>query len=100
MILNEKESEELMGKQDLFDDLLTSVDIIALTKGKKGSIVATKNEIENIKAHPTKVFDTTGAGDAYAAVFIYGLTKGWSIGKAGNLASKIAGQVVSKVGTR
>ena len=100
LILNEKESEELMGKQDLFDDLLTSVDIIALTKGKKGSIVATKNEIENIKAHPTKVFDTTGAGDAYAAVFIYGLTKGWSIGKAGNLASKIAGQVVSKVGTR
>ena len=100
LILNENECDELIGKQDIFEDLLPHVDALALTKGKNGSVVATHNKIQNIKAYPTNVIDTTGAGDAYAAAFIYGLNKGWNVVKAGNLASEVAGKVVSRIGTR
>lgn len=100
LILNEKESYELLCGKDIFEELLPYVDIIALTKGERGSIVATRNETLNIKAHNTIVADTTGAGDAYSAGFVFALTKGWNLEKAGNLASKIAAKIVSQVGAR
>lgn len=100
LILNEKEGKELANSENVFEELLPYVEVIALTKSERGSIVATQNEIHSIKAYPTNVVDTTGAGDAYAAGFIYGLSRGWKVDKAGDFASKIAGMVVSEKGAR
>lgn len=100
LILNEKECEGLIGYKDIFEEFLSQVDIIALTKGEKGSIIANCEKCYEVKAYPTELIDSTGAGDAYIAGFIHGLSKGFSINNAGNLASKVAGKVVSKIGSR
>ena len=101
LILNEKEGEYLADSSkdnEIINFLLPDVEIVILTKGEKGSIIATRDNIYNIKACPVKAIDTTGAGDAYAAAFIYGLSKGWREDKAGKFAAKIAGRVVGWVG--
>src|SRR5690606_10940039 len=89
LILNEKECEGLIGYKDIFEEFLSQVDIIALTKGEKGSIIANCEKCYEVKAYPTELIDSTGAGDAYIAGFIHGLSKGFSINNAGNLASKV-----------
>ena len=103
LILNEPEAKYLSGydtEGDILEFLLSLADTVALTKGDMGSVVARHDEINHIEANPVKVVDTTGAGDAYAAGFIYGLFCGWDIKTAGGFASKISGVVVSHLGAR
>jgi len=103
LILNEAEAEYLTRRNaadKTVDYLLSLADTVALTRRGMGSIVAKQNEMYEIEANATRVVDTTGAGDAYAAGFIYGLTRGWDIKSAGEFASKIAGEVVSHFGAR
>lgn len=49
---------------------------------------------------PTQVVDTTGAGDAYAAGFLAGLTSGRTLPECGRLASVAASEIISHVGAR
>ena len=53
-----------------------------------------------IAAEPAKVVDTTGAGDAYAAGFLAGLTGGRSLPACGRLGSIAAAEVISHYGAR
>ena len=54
-----------------------------------------------IDAHPvTDVVDTTGAGDLYAAGFLYGFTHDYSLADCGRLGSLAAAEVISHVGAR
>ena len=103
LILNEAEAKYLTGcssEREMLDSLLSMVNTVALTKGDRGSIVAMRNEIYEIMANSAKVVDTTGAGDAYAAGFIHGLSQGWDIKTAGEFASNVATRVVSHFGAR
>ena len=103
LILNEAEAKyltECSSERETMDYLLSLADTVALTKGDRGSVIARRNEIINIKASRIKVVDTTGAGDAYAAGFIYGLSRGWEVKAAGEFASKVAERVVSHLGAR
>ncbi|HCP46469.1 MAG TPA: adenosine kinase, partial [Deltaproteobacteria bacterium] len=43
--------------------------------------------------------DTTGAGDAYAGAFLFGLTRGWPLERCGRLASSVAAHTVAQVGS-
>lgn len=75
--------------------------VLIITDGKEGSYIIKEGEIQtHIKAVQTKAVDTTGAGDAYAAGILYGLSTGMSFLEMGNLGSDIASQVVSKFGAR
>ena len=47
-----------------------------------------------------KVIDTTGAGDQYAAGFLYGLTQGLSLEDCGQIASQAAASVIARIGPR
>ena len=103
LILNEAEAKyltECSSESEIIDSLLSLADTVAMTKGDRGSTVARQNEVYDIKGNPVRALDTTGAGDAYAAGFIYALSHDWDIKTAGEFASRIAGEVVSHFGAR
>jgi sugar/nucleoside kinase (ribokinase family) len=73
----------------------------ALTRSKKGSVVIAGDEVHVIDAEPVdRVVDTTGAGDQYAAGFLYGLTHGLDLATCGHLGSIAAAEVISHFGPR
>lgn len=103
LILNFSEAQNLAGlkeEDEILAFLLTCVDTVALTKGSRGSTIAGKGKIHRLGTYQPQVVDTTGAGDAYAAGFIYGLARGWKEEDAGDFAAKIAARAVSHLGAR
>ncbi len=77
-------------------------EIACLTRSEKGSVIITAaGERVAVPAHPLgPLVDTTGAGDLYAAGFLYGLTHGDSLERSARLGSLAAGEVISHVGAR
>jgi fructokinase len=76
------------------------VDLAVLTRSEAGSLILRGAEMVEIAAEPAKVVDTTGAGDAYAAGFLAGLTGGRSLPACGRLGSIAAAEVISHYGAR
>jgi sugar/nucleoside kinase (ribokinase family) len=75
--------------------------VAVLTRSDKGSVVVSGDEIHVIDAEPVdEVVDTTGAGDAYAAGFLYGLTHGLALDICARLAGITAAEIISHVGAR
>ena len=69
--------------------------------GKKGSFISHRRKIYEIPVQgPETPVDTTGAGDTYAAGFLYGLCNGMDVEKSGNVASALAGQIIKQVGAQ
>jgi sugar/nucleoside kinase (ribokinase family) len=104
LFANESEILSLYQTQD-FDDALQQVrnhcEIAALTRSEKGSVVVKGDEVHIIDAvKGVKVVDTTGAGDAYAAGFLYAYTQGTDLKTAGKLGGAMAAQVISQYGPR
>jgi sugar/nucleoside kinase (ribokinase family) len=83
------------------DQLLRRCDLAAVTRSEKGSVILAKGEELHIPAEPVaRVVDTTGAGDQYAAGFLFGLSQGRSLADCGRLASLAAAEVISHYGPR
>jgi sugar/nucleoside kinase (ribokinase family) len=75
--------------------------VIALTRSDKGSVVVTATETIEVQAEKgLTVVDTTGAGDLYASGFLYGITQGWELRKAAELATKCASLIIQQIGAR
>jgi sugar/nucleoside kinase (ribokinase family) len=75
--------------------------LAAVTRSEKGSSIVSADGVLHIAAEPVeKVVDTTGAGDQYAAGFLYGLSQGRSLADCGRLASIAAAEVISHYGPR
>lgn len=69
--------------------------------GKKGSIISYDRTIHEIPLYgTTNPTDTTGAGDTYAAGFLYGIAKGYDIHSSGCIASFLAGEIISQLGAQ
>ena len=88
-----------------FDDVIPvlkdNCEIVAITRSEKGSTIVRGETITEVKAEPvSKVVDTTGAGDAYAAGFLYGYTEGLNMAQCGQLGSIAAAEVISHIGPR
>lgn len=76
-------------------------EIVVLTRSEKGSVIFKDGETFEITASPVaKVVDTTGAGDAYAAGFLFGYTQGLPMAECGRIASIAAAEVISHIGPR
>ena len=95
----------MLYEVDGFDDAARLVaencQIAALTRGAQGSVVVGDGERHEIAAVPiSKLIDTTGAGDLYAAGFLFGLTHGYDLATCGNLGSLGAAEVISHLGAR
>ncbi|WP_206932533.1 adenosine kinase [Roseococcus thiosulfatophilus] len=76
------------------------VKIAALTRSEHGSVILAGGERHVVAAQPTKVVDTTGAGDAYAAGFLAALTRGLPLPECGRWGSIAAAEVISHYGAR
>jgi sugar/nucleoside kinase (ribokinase family) len=75
--------------------------LAAVTMSEEGSIILRSEERVEVKATKVnRVVDTTGAGDLYAAGFLFGYTTGRSLSECGQLGSLAAGIVIEQVGPR
>lgn len=104
LFANEDELKSLY-EVDNFNDAIECVKskskVAAITRGNQGSVIITPNDMFEIKASPVnEVIDTTGAGDQYAAGFLYGYTRDMPLEKCGELASLAAGEVIAHLGPR
>lgn len=104
LFANEDEVRALFGAEDLRDALtpLRELDLVAaVTRGEKGSLVVEPRTIMEAPAVPVKrVVDSTGAGDAYAAGFLHGLTTGRGLDSCAQAGSAAAAEVISHIGPR
>ena len=83
------------------DEVRGRCEIACLTRSEKGSVIVTADEEHVIPIHSHgDVVDTTGAGDLYAAGFLYGYTQGLPLETAGRLGSLAAAEVISHLGAR
>lgn len=76
------------------------VALAVLTRSEAGSVVLHGAEIAEIGPEAAHVVDTTGAGDAYAAGFLVGLTAGKPLPVCGRLGSIAAAEIISHYGAR
>ena len=75
--------------------------LAVLTRSAKGSVIVSGEQTISIPAERIiKVVDTTGAGDLYAAGFLFGVSKGLSLETSGKLASLAAAEIISHIGAR
>ena len=105
LIANEQEICALYEVAE-FDHALQRVnhhcEVAALTRSAKGAVIVSGDEVHVIDAVPvpTGVVDTTGAGDLFAAGFLFGFTHGYDLGTSGRLGALAAAEVISHLGAR
>ena len=104
LFANEDELKSLYLTED-FDQAVDRIHEIcplsAVTRSEKGSIIITPKERHQVEAFPVdSLVDTTGAGDQYAAGFLYGYAAGKDLKTCGKLGSLAAAEVISHFGAR
>jgi len=104
LFANEDEIVSLCQAAD-FDDALQQVrghcKIAALTRSEKGAVIVAGDEVHVLDAEPVeRVVDTTGAGDAYAAGFLWGLTRDLDLATCGRLGAVVAAEIIGHMGAR
>lgn len=99
---NEEEAMAFTGKEpeDAIREISGLCDLAIVKTGKTGSLVRYQEQVVRINAVPALAKDTTGAGDSYAAGFLYGLTQGLDITQCGDIASYVSSRVVEFMGAK
>ena len=101
---NEDEFKALFKTEILSDAISASrsqLKLSIITRGHNGSIVISDSQTDEVVAYPPdKLVDTTGAGDLYAAGFLYGLSKNMRHHECANLGSYLSSRVISVLGPR
>jgi len=104
LFANEEEAKALFETDD-FDASLQALrdwsGIAALTRSEKGCVIARGGEVHVLDAVPVaQVIDTTGAGDQFAAGFLYGFTHSFDLAHCGRLGALAAAEVIAHYGAR
>jgi sugar/nucleoside kinase (ribokinase family) len=101
---NEDELKALYQVDSINDglhQLRDNCEFAAVTRNEHGSVVIDGDEVVIIDAEPVKsVVDATGAGDMYAAGFLYGFVRGKTIEQCGKIGSLVASEVITHMGPR
>lgn len=104
LFANEEEIRELALNSDTeaaHREIAPRCGICVVTKGKNGSTIISGDETVNVASiAPDQLVDTTGAGDSFAAGFLFGLTNGKDLAECGRLGSLAASEVISHMGPR
>ena len=98
---NEEEAKAFTGMTppEAVKEIGKWCDIAIVKIGAKGSLVGTRQEVIHIPAFPAHCVDTTGAGDYFAAGFLYGLVNHLSLRQCAEIGSVIGAEVVQVIGT-
>lgn len=105
MIFADDEEVMALYEVDDFDGVLSAIDglqnLFAMTRSEKGSVIVQGDTKIVQKAIPIKqLIDTTGAGDAFAAAFLYGWAEGKELSDCARLGTHVATSVIQQVGAR
>jgi sugar/nucleoside kinase (ribokinase family) len=102
LFANEEEAKAFTGPsiEEALDILGRLCSIAVVKVGSKGSYIRKGTDTARIvPPYLIRPVDTTGAGDYYAAGFLYGLMSGYSLEKCGKIGSVLGGKVIQTVGT-
>jgi len=103
MLPNENEIRLITGKdyergsKTLIEE---GVSVVAVKLGERGCYVTDGKERHFVEPYEKELVDTTGAGDAFCAGFLYGLIKGRDLYQCGRLGNFVAARCISKMGAR
>ncbi|MET0666879.1 MAG: adenosine kinase [Methyloceanibacter sp.] len=87
--------------EEAADRALADCELAVLTRSEAGSVIVAEGETLVVPAERLgELVDVTGAGDLYAAGFLYGLTQGAPLSTCGRIGSLAAAEVVSHIGAR
>jgi sugar/nucleoside kinase (ribokinase family) len=102
LFANEQESKAFTGlePEKALAVLSGMSQTVILKAGAEGSWLKRDNELIKVSAFPVNCIDTTGAGDLYAAGFLYGFSRDLNLETCGKLGSFMAGRVIEIVGAR
>ena len=103
---NEEEIMSLTTKETIdeainsFTNLFPNIEELVCTLGPRGALVISSGKKSHYDATEAEVVDKTGAGDYFAAGYLYGLQKKLSIEESADIANRSAAYVISEVGVR
>ena len=100
VFLNEEEASALTGlpPKEALAAVAAHARTVIVKLGAKGSLICHDGVCDEIGVHPTECLDTTGAGDAYAAGYLYGWVRGWKPRSCGELGARVASLAVGQIG--
>lgn len=102
LFANEEEAKSFTGKEpeEALDELSGICDIAVVKVGKHGSFVKKGTDKAKVDPVPADPIDTTGAGDAYAGGFLYGLLRDYPIDKCGYIGTVLGSKVIEVIGAK
>lgn len=101
---NESEILALTEQSD-FDQAITAIqgkcEVALVTRSEQGAVVVTKETVQAVAGLKVdQLVDTTGAGDLFAAGFLYGYTRGWAHTDSAMLGNRSAAEIITHLGAR
>ncbi|MGH9041256.1 MAG: adenosine kinase [Acidimicrobiia bacterium] len=104
LLANEDEALTLSGEGDLeaaISELAVTCSVVAVTRGARGAMATDGKDTVAVGAEPVdQVVDTTGAGDLFAAGFLFGLSLGLPLETCARLGTMAAAEIISHIGAR
>ena len=99
---NEEEAKALtlMSAEESLHYIAEKVEIAVVKVGKNGSLIKRGNEVVQIGCNKIDVVDTTGAGDMYAAGFLYGLINDYDLESCGIIGNHLAESIIQVIGAK
>jgi sugar/nucleoside kinase (ribokinase family) len=103
LFANEAEALGISGSRNVEEAVVALTQVaprFVITRGAKGALVHDHGRTTEIAAQPVDPVDTNGAGDMFAGAFLHGLTQGWTLAEAGELATRAAARLITAYGPR
>ncbi|MDH5581576.1 MAG: adenosine kinase [Bdellovibrionales bacterium] len=100
---NEEEAKEFCAQTDVNEaikTLSTYAHTVVITRGEKGAMVYTNQEVMEVPTRKVKPVDSNGAGDLFAGSFLYAITHGRNLEEAARLACAASSKLVTQFGAR
>lgn len=83
-----------------FAEASGEVDILVVTDSENGAHIGQGNQRWHVSVTPTQIVDATGAGDAFAGAFLWGMVEGHDLETCGHMGNAAAGSVIGHIGPR